>query len=463
MCQGRGLLPFLIVLSWLAAPASTRADIRHEEVRQSIERGVTYLRREQRDDGSWPERGGHPGGISALCTLALLNCGVPAEDSQVQSALNYLRGHEPKMTYAAALQTMVFCAAEPKTSQALVRRNVLWFEQQQNRAGPLKGAWGYPQAGGDNSNTQFALLALHEAQRIGVPVNNQTWQMALDYWQRTQNDDGSWGYKPGSPGTGSMTCAGIASLIITADKLNEGDARLEQGRVVCCGEQEDNTAIDRAQAWMARAFTVHSNPGDHQWLLYYLYGVERVGRLTNQRFIGRHDWYREGAALLVKSQDELSGFWKGTGLAEDDTRVATALSLLFLAKGRRPVLAAKLKHLPAGDWNHHRSDLANLTSYIETRWERELTWQVIDSKVAKPDDLLEAPVLFISGNLQPQFSDEEVRHLREYVNRGGFIFAESCCGGEDLNKGFDKGFKDVIERMFPEPEYKLRQLPPEHP
>ncbi|MEX0711334.1 MAG: DUF4159 domain-containing protein, partial [Pirellulales bacterium] len=84
---------------------------------------------------------------------------------------------------------------------------------------------------------------------------------------------------------------------------------------------------------------------------------------------------------------------------------------------------------------------------------------VIDSEVAKTDDLLEAPVLFISGNLQPDFSDEEVRHLREYVNRGGFIFAESCCGGEE----FDKGFKAVIERMFPEPEYKLRQLPPEHP
>ena len=72
----------------------------------------------------------------------------------------------------------------------------------------MKGAWGYPQAEGDNSNSQFALLALHEAERVGVSVNDQTWRLALDYWTRSQNPNGSWGYKPGLPGTGSMTCAG---------------------------------------------------------------------------------------------------------------------------------------------------------------------------------------------------------------------------------------------------------------
>ena len=54
-------------------------------------------------------------------------------------------------------------------------------------------------------------------------------------------------------------------------------------------------------------------------VLYYLYGLERVGRLTARRFIplfptkpgqpDRADWYREGAEHLVRSQDPLSGFW----------------------------------------------------------------------------------------------------------------------------------------------------------
>jgi uncharacterized protein DUF4159 len=460
----RMTLLFVLCLATIIAPWSraARADISAEQVRESIDRGVAYLKREQRNDGAWPDPVGYPGGITALCTLALLNCGVPPNDAQVQAAVNYLRKLEPSMTYSTALQTMVLCAAEPKTNLQLIRRNALWFQQQQKREGVMKGAWGYPQAEGDNSNSQFALLALHEAERVGVSVSDQTWRLALDYWTRSQNPNGSWGYKPGLPGTGSMTCAGVAAMVITADRLNRGDAEIDGKRIRCCGTQEDNQPVERALAWFGRNFSTSVNPGSRGaqgWLLYYLYGIERVGRLTNRRLIGKHDWYREGAELLVKNQDELSGFWKGTGHAEDNPNVATSLALLFLAKGRRPVLAAKLKHGPDDDWNHHRSDLGNLTGYVETRWQRDLTWQVIDSAIATTEDLREAPVLYISGQKHPDFTDEQVERLRQYVNQGGFIFAEACCDGE----GFDQGFRELTKRMFPEPEYALHLLPKDHP
>lgn len=458
------LLTIALALATLAGPClgRARADISAEEVRDAIDRGVAYLKNEQRNDGSWPDPVGYPGGITALSTLALLNCGVPPEDQHVQSSLNYLRKLKPEMTYSTALQTMVLCAAEPKTNLQLVRRNALWFQAQQKRDGAMKGAWGYPQAEGDNSNTQFALLALHEAERIGVEVSDQTWRLALDYWTRTQNPNGSWGYKPGNPGTGSMTCAGIAAMVITADRLNRGDAEVEGDRIRCCGDQQDNEPVERALSWFGRNFSSDFNPGTvgaQGWLLYYLYGIERVGRLTNRRLIGQHDWYREGAAKLVRTQEPLSGFWKGVGHAEDNPHVATSLALLFLAKGRRPVLAAKLKHGPLDDWNHHRSDLSNLTTYLETRWQRDLTWQIIDSSAANVADLQEAPVLYISGQLHPEFSDQEVERLRQYVNQGGFIFAEACCDGDD----FDVGFRDLMKRVFPEPEYALHLLPKEHP
>ncbi len=193
--------------------------------------------------------------------------------------------------------------------------------------------------------------------------------------------------------------------------------------------------------------------------MYYLYGVERTGRMTARRFIGQHDWYREGADMLVRSQDNLSGFWKGTGSYEANPHVGTSFALLFLAKGRRPVLVAKLKHGPEGDWNHHRNDLANLTSYVEKKWDRDLTWQVIDPAAASVEDLLQAPVLFFNGREAPQFTDEEKKRLRDYVDRGGFIFAEACCGGTE----FDVGFRKLMSEVFPEQEYKLRLLPPEHP
>lgn len=443
-------------------PRSARAEITAEQVNEAIQRGVDYLKREQLEDGHWTDPVGYPGGITAICTLALLNCGVTAKEDTVRNAVNYLRKVKPQMTYSTSLQTMVFCAAEPATNMALIKRNALWLEDKQKRNGQYAGAWGYPQAEGDNSNSQFALLALHEAERVGVEVNDRTWELARTYWTAQQNGNGSWGYKPNLGGTGSMTCAGIAAMVITSDRLSQGDAEVDGDQVTCCGPQQDNVQLEQALNWMGRNFSVHVNPGSHgqqDWLFYYLYGVERAGRLTNQRFIGGHDWYREGADLLVGLQDQLSGYWKGTGHAEDDPHLGTSLALLFLAKGRRPVLCAKLKHEPLDDWNHHRSDLSNLTSYVETRWGRDLTWQVIDTANATTDDLLEAPVLFLSGASAPRFSDEQVERLRAYVNDGGFILAEATCEGGD----FEQGFERLTRRMFPEPEYRLHDLPLDHP
>ncbi|HEX4148470.1 MAG TPA: DUF4159 domain-containing protein, partial [Pirellulales bacterium] len=443
-----------------------RAEIDAEQVRRSIQRGIDYLTSKQKQNGSWPDSPSVPVGISALCTLALLTAGLPPDDPHMRLAIDYLRRQRLGQTYSVSLQTMVLCAAEPKRDLFLIRQNVQWLEAQQIHEGQAKGAWSYgntraPASGavGDNSNAQFALLALHEAERVGVPVKEQTWRLVQNYWKRTQNLDGSWGYKETMPGTGSMTCAGIAALVIADDRLNRGDAEIVNDRVQCCGEQEENPEIERALSWLATHFAIANNPGDNQHLLYYLYGLERVGRLTNQRMIGRHDWYREGADWLVRNQEELSGFWRGVGHGEDDPQVGTSLALLFLSKGRRPVLVAKLKHPPQDDWNHHRTDVANLTGYVEKRWHRDLTWQVIDIRIATADDLNQAPVVFLSGRDEPEFTDEQVSRLREYIDRGGFLFAEDCCNGG----GFDAGFRKLMTRVFPEPEYSLHLLPPEHP
>src|SRR5690606_16974206 len=88
----------------------------------------------------------------------------------------------------------------------------------------------------------------------------------------------------------------------------------------------------------------------------------------------------------------------------------------------------------------------------------DLTWQVISAEQASVDDLLQAPVLYISGREAPELSDEQVKRLRGYIEAGGFIFAEACCEGT----GFDQGFRALMERMFPEEEYRLRLLPPTH-
>ncbi|MCS7238478.1 MAG: DUF4159 domain-containing protein [Thermoguttaceae bacterium] len=442
-----------------------------EDVRQAIDGAVAFLKRTQRN-GSWPEKPGYPGGVTALCTLALLSAGVDPGDPAIQAALTYLRKiplDRTAKTYSVALQTMVFCRAEPEKDRALIERNVRWLEQMQIKDDPATaGAWGYPALQGDNSNSQFALLALYEAELAGVQVDARTYRLAKAYWERVQNADGSWGYKQGLFGTGSMTAAGIAALIICNGRLRPPDAQVEGEKVVCCRPSETGPdRVARALQWLGRddVFSVSHNPGlPGAWWFYYLYGLERVGRMTSQRFIGRHDWYRAGAEQLLRAKGQASDHWRGTAGDEANEFIATSMALIFLAKGRWPVLAAKLRYGNEGDWNPHRNDLANLTFHVERLWRRDLVWQVIPLDRADVPDLLEAPVLYLAGKASPlplstEGAQAVAAKIRGYLDQGGFLLAECNCASSD----FDSGFRRLVELVFPEGQYRLEPLPPEHP
>jgi hypothetical protein len=445
-------------------------EVNAEQVNHAIDKGIKYLTQQQNANGSWPEYMGYPGGVTALCTLALLNAGLDPAEPQIQKALGYLRKIRPDTnprTYVISLQTMVFCRAEPDKDRLRIRSNVKWLESTQVQEGQSKGSWSYPGSDGDNSNAQFALLALYEAERIGVQASEQTWRLARKHWEGCQQLDGAWNYKINNSSTGSMTCAGITSLVISADRIQPPDAKVVNGEIKCCvsGENaEGDNRIDRGLDWLGRNFSVNSNPGMGQlWSLYYLYGLERAGRLTAQRFIGDHDWYREGAEYLVRRQDPLSGFWIGS-VTENDKLVGTSFSLLFLSKGRWPLLMSKVKYSSGKDWNHHRHDVNNLTRFVESRWKMDLTWQVTDLRVAAVEDLLQAPVLYFCGSANPLPEDplkrqEMANKLRDFIDRGGFVFAEAYCG----DAGFDRGFRELMTLVFPEKEYRLQLLDPEHP
>ncbi|MEO1984523.1 MAG: DUF4159 domain-containing protein, partial [Fuerstiella sp.] len=71
----------------------------------------------------------------------------------------------------------------------------------------------------------------------------------------------------------------------------------------------------------------------------------------------------------------------------------------------------------------------------------------------------QAPVLYISGKDAPTLTDDHVVWLREYVDEGGFIFAVANCSGGT----FDDGFRELIERMFPDGGASLQRLQADHP
>ncbi len=471
----------LTIVFLLVGQAARGDEVTPEAVKETITRGTQYLLKQQASNGSWTDQFDQPTGVTALVTLALLNSGETAKNLKVAKALDYLNGSPlPRATYAASLQVMAFCQADPVQYKVKVNELAMWLEATQIKDGKNKGGWHYGTRGdGDNSNTQFAILALHEAERAGVKVKEQTWKLAEQYWinnEYRQKELGSWGYF-GGDGSGSMTCAGIASLIIARDHIGLGDAVVLDGRVQCCGSGADDEAITKGIQWLGKKFTVMQNPGSGGWGLYYLYGLERVGRMTGQRFFGeegnRHDWYREGAEHLVGIHDKFTDYWKGTGAGENNPVVSTSLALLFLSKGRRPVVVSKLRYQDVTrDWDLHRRAIQNLTSRLEKPFKRELSWQTIDF-VQQDDvagrgsklnvtvaDLLESPILFISGSQSLNLDKSQVDLLREYVNQGGFIFAEAC-EGDGCGRGtFDQDFRALMKKLFPESE--LRRLPPDH-
>ena len=88
--------------------------------------------------------------------------------------------------------------------------------------------------------------------------------------------------------------------------------------------------------------------------------MERAGLATGLKHFGTHDWYKEGASILLKLQAP-DGHWFDSKLNRkepvsrlDSTwaeTLDTAYCLLFLARGRLPIVMAKLRF--DGVTDHH--------------------------------------------------------------------------------------------------------------
>ena len=467
--------------SGLFIPAAIGQD---EELRDgvltAIQRAQKFLIRKQNAKGAWPdERGRYTTGVTALALLALLSSKVAVTDPAVKRGLNYLRslpGNEPNSTYERSLVIMALAAAkEPGRDLGRMTELASVLEKTQIKTGTGIGLWDYDRANGrgDRSNGQFAILGLRDAANAGVPISRRVWENVRKQWERGQNTDGGWGYTPSQKSTGSMTMAGLASVAIARQMLREHSLLNPDGSPVCCEQEEADQIIERGVRWMASRFSVGHNPGVAHWHLYYLYGMERAGRLNGLRFFGEHDWYRAGARYLVDKQS-IRGIVQGTGTQEGQPVIGTSLALLFLSKGLAPVLMNKLEYGPIAnrqekttstDWNNHPLDARNLTELISTRpkWPHLLTSQVLNiHKLTDQNalsELRQAPVLYITGEEAPQISEQHAGWLRKYVDQGGFIFAVGNCS----TVAFEDGFKVLVSRMFPEGDADLQPLPADHP
>jgi hypothetical protein len=466
-----------------------------KNVGKAIEKGVAFLKSQQRKaDGSWElgtagvARSGN-GGWTALAMLALLNAGVKSDDPVFKKGLDYLRKVPAEETYTTGLQTTVLCQLGDRADHKLIRRNVKAILGARMRDG-----WGYnlrlikrekngpakkdKEIAGiaDYSNTQYALLGLHEAIQSGVVKGEPKLLEEIQTLFITTQRNGGWGYRSSAGGTSmTMTAAGLSNLMMIDLDIDRGNVvLLPDGSEKKCGEFDDNKNMMKALEWIGDRFPRQIREDNAVETLghpfYCLYGIERAGRLTGQRYFGGHDWYEVGCRYLVEIQ-KADGSWTTNGRTLDHWPViATSFAVLLLSKGRTPVLISKMAY---GDrenmgWNNKRSDVRHLVEFAsrELFKNQSLGWQAFDVRALEADtktkrrklaaDLLQSPIVFLNGHDRAP-RDKEAEILREYVANGGFLLAEACCG----RKEFDADFRRLMKDLFP--GAALKPLDPKHP
>ncbi len=184
--------------------------------------------------------------------------------------------------------------------------------QELARTLPLKAEWD-----GDNSVSQFAVLGLQAAARSQFRAPQETWQRSLAAYSSRQGKDGGWPYHSGAGSYGSMTCAGICAIAINRFELGEKDPAADE-------------RVERGLGWLDKNFSVSKNPQHSEYDYYYIYSLERTGRILDTEFVGSNEWYPLGARYLV-DQQKPDGSWIGNG-REQDPRLAGSFALLFLTR-----------------------------------------------------------------------------------------------------------------------------------
>jgi len=269
--------------------------------------------------------------------------------------------------------------------------------------------------GYDNSNSQYGLLGAWSAAEAEIEIPSLYWYIVANHWKNDQLPNGQWPYKDGNDrgGTVNMTAAGLASMLVTHEYI---EPALMTGSV---GREPYNVPIKKGLTWFETG-----NNGITVGGGYGVYGVERVGLASGFKFFGQHDWYRTIAQRIIKAQ-QADGSWKAGG---HGAVVEASYYLLFLARGRHPILMNKLRFdgdaKTPGYWANRPRDAANLARTISKKIERPLNWQVIN--VATPwQEWLDSPIMSIASHQPYKFSEAELEKIRNYVDAGGILYVQA--------------------------------------
>jgi hypothetical protein len=338
------------------------------KINEAIDRGVAYLKSIQRPDGYWsgPEEAkdllrthandATIGGMTALCLYALGASGVAKDDPAVQRGLTFLFGHRgwfqggnTNATYANACLVLALTRIDPvayrtplyEAADRLVMGQLsdgMWtYILEPMRTGPparaadrtawRKGAWGLNLH--DNSNTQFAVLALWAAQEMAdYAVPREAWEEVRKHFLKMQERDGGWAYrKVNLKPSATMTAAGVVSLVYALVSLDTDLARARE-----------HPAVRRGLRWLRL-----ESPRAPWFHYYWTYSLERGGTVLDLDVASS---YVPGAQWLVEHQAADGSWGGGVGFGVPEPQKAhtpyeTSLALLFLTRATRRLVTTR--------------------------------------------------------------------------------------------------------------------------
>ena len=341
-------------------------------IRQSLDKGIAYLRSTQSNAGSWSASPRTGIGPTAVILAGLLDAGVPIDDPMIASGLKLLEAsvhddggiYTPDgffQNYETCVVVMAFAKAnaaakkkdgtEPykellaKADQYLRQRQ--YTEANNTQPDDLQyGGIGYGNnmSRPDLSNMQFFLDALKST---GAKADDPAIQKALVFVSRCQNLesehntmpflarnaenlDGGFIYhnQPATEGErateglrsyGGMTYAGFKSLIYAG--LTKEDKRFQ-------------AAFD----WITKNYTVKENPGRGTAGLYYYYQtmaktLEVLQSPTLEDASGKQNNWRSDLSEHLISIQHVDGSWGNVNsqFMENDSNLVTGYALLALA------------------------------------------------------------------------------------------------------------------------------------
>lgn len=458
-----------LLIVWLSSAAvlpSSRVlaqTVTHDEVTQAIDKLKKRIYAAQNKAGLWNDawekddsiHGVQWGGVTALCTYALMQSGESYQNPKLRKALVFLRQANLPGTYARSVRAQLW-GALPDTFSQYLAQDTRWLALAAHE-GPKGGLiftyWQDQRRKGNysNSRTKFGTLGLWEGAKRGHAVSPSIWRGIEEHYLNTQNQNGGWGYSTGQwdHSRGSMTAAGLIALHVILDYHHRGAFRSTGKRLAI------QDSIDRGLQWFDKHYVANKVPetggkkGGYSNVFYYLYAIERMGLASGVKYFNGKPWFESGARVII-DQVEKGGLNPGKKINSKFKQatsvnkvISMAFALIFLARGGNPIMINKLE-VPDYAWNNRPSDLAKLTEWMSNSIETSVLWQraPIDTS---PKTWQDAPLMYLASHQALALNDKQLAKIKQYLDAGGMLITTA----DGSSQSFSRSVKEAMEKLYP--------------